>query len=430
MKHSFLIILFIIIGDVHGQETMDLERWKSPLAPKKVSHRNTIVLGNGQFHDMWVSIGRPKSGYRSEDHFRKLLPAYSGIEKLHSNIFYFDNIKLFEGASKEKFWSYINSPTSKGGLAQRPGMENSKEKWPQTLNRFKSTPPSSLLKSGRFSDMSAAEKYDFLFGEKTYLFDHEVNYSNSVYKTFGSIAYWAGICHGTAPASFMYPEPLRSVQVKAYDGRSIPFSVKDIKRLAAHAWAENNYDISFIGGRCDIDELGSRKPECLDTNPATLHLALLNYIGLHGKTLIMDNAYDSDVWNRPIMGFSYKYVNPKNGLRSRLLKHALIKRSEYPEDPNKWNRRIGTHYLVGVHMKVKLLFGDEEGSDSRANGYEIHYKYDLEIDKKGRIVGGEWILNIIQIFYGWCMKEIHQSPVKICPSVKIYGVENLHYHLR
>ena len=391
MKYYLLLSMSLILGGVHGRESMEYEEATAPLTPQKVSHRNTIVLGNGQFHDMWVSIGRPKSGYRSEDNFRKLLPAYKGIDKLHNDLFYFDQIKLFEGESKESFRSYVNSPTSKGGLSQRPSMKDSKKKWPQILEEFKSNPPEKLFTEGRFSEMSAAEKYDFLLGPQSFLFTREVEYSDSVFRTYGAIAYWAGICHGTAPASFLFPEPKSEVVVKGHDGRSIPFSTNDIKRLSAHAWAENNYDIAFIGGRCRSDELGSREPDCLDTNPATLHLALLNYIGLHGKTLIMDNAYDSDVWNRPIMGFSYKYVHPKTKVRSRLLKHALVKRSDYPDDPHKWNRRIGTHYIVEVHMKVKLLFGDEGDQGSGAKGYDIHYKYDLEIDQKGRIVGGEWI---------------------------------------
>ncbi|MCO4754670.1 MAG: hypothetical protein KC478_09305 [Bacteriovoracaceae bacterium] len=405
MRKFWPLVLIMFLGGDHGLRAMVSRDKLSLEQPRKVSHRNSIVLGNGQFHDMWVSIGRPKSGIQARDNFKLLASAYDKIGPLHDNIYFFDKKRLFDGQVDETFWAYVNSPTSRGGLAQRPGMDGRGLKWPDLYSRFKGEPPWRLFNSGNISQMSAAEKYDYLLGSEIRLFSNQVRYSNQIYNRDGKIPYWAGICHGTAPASFSYPEPLRTVNVKAYNGSTISFSPADIKRLAAHAWGENNKRYTTVGGRCNLNELGSREQNCLDNNPATFHLSILNYIGLYKKTFIIDNAYNADVWNRPVMGFSFKYRNPKTKVPSRQLKYSMIALSDFPEDPNSHNRHHSAHYLVGVEMKVKLLYGDEgDFLFPSTAGYDIHYKYDLEIDRQGKIVGGEWE-TLYHPDFIWMVKE-------------------------
>lgn len=364
--------------------------------PQKVSHRDFVVLRNGQFRNMRLSYGRPQGDYKSpilleQDNFKKLSKAYKNLKPFVTNIFQVVEQKLFSGKSQEHFWGYVNSPTYKGGIAMRPQLNAEAKTWPQFYRQFKEEPPEYLYQEGKQELMSAAEKYDFLLGTANQIFRNETSYSEKVFLKLGKIPHWAGICHGTAPASFLFPEPKKAVGLKGHDGSEIVFTPNDIKRLAAHLWAENFSSKAQVGRRCNLNELGSRQKDCLDTNPATFHLSLMNYIGINKKSFIIDNAYDSMVWNRPVMGFEYKFRNPVTKLPSNELKYSMVKVEELGTPPLKSTRSPEARYVVGVQMKVKLLYGnDERSGDQDELGYDIVYYYDLEISEAGEIVGGEW----------------------------------------
>lgn len=338
----------------------------------------------------YIGRGDPlkRGGLAPRKDFKALAEAYRNLEPLISNIHELEKRKLKSGTSSERFWGYHNSPTYRGGLAMRSLFSPKTRKWPSYNDDFRARPPLELFKAGKTGELSAAAKYDFLFGPEPVVFRREISYARKVYARAGKVPKWAGICHGTAPASFSWPEPLGPIEVQAYNGKSLRFSQADLKRLAAHTWAENKIAYAQTGSRCFQDRLGSRLPECLDVNPADFHLALLNYIGINRKTFIVDNAYDSKVWNRPVVGFKFKYRHPKTKLPSNKLKYSLYPVEEAPESRARHFSADAVGY-VGVEMKVKLLYGQEEGSEKPAV-YEVVYYYDLEIGKSGDILGGEW----------------------------------------
>ncbi|MBC74558.1 MAG: hypothetical protein CME64_00930 [Halobacteriovoraceae bacterium] len=287
----------------------------------------------------------------------------------------------------------------------RPSENDKNYEWPDYKRDFEALPPEKLFSNNRSVEMSAASKYDYLFGDQNTIFNKEIDFADSVYNRHNRISHWFGICHGTAIASFSYPEPVKGVTVKAFNNSDLHFTSIDIKRLAAYVWAENQKQSFQVGGRCYSNELGSREAFCLDTNPATFHLSLLNYIGVYGKTFIIDNAYDSMVWNRPVLSFRYKYKNPLTKLPSNKLKYSLLKLENYVNDPKAKFRAKDAFYIVEVEMTVELLYGDKDPKPNRLDSaYKINYSYDLEIDRNGNIIGGEWITKYHPDFT-WMIKE-------------------------
>lgn len=413
IKNVYLAFLFLaaILGGSQGVYALSSKDIALFSQPQKVSHRDFVILRNGQFRNTRASYGRPfLAGLNSpiiekSDSFKTLSKAYEGISRLEDNIYKLEGLDLFDGKANEKFWSYVNSPTYRGGLAYRQSIAGEDYEWPDYKREFDRLSPEQLLQSGRTHELSAAAKYDYLLGEQTNIFTGQVSYAESVYRRFGKVSHWAGICHGTAPASFMYPEPLNEVRVKGFNGEEIEFSVADIKRLSAHIWGENPVSIVQVGTRCRQDELGSRQRNCLDTNPATFHLALLNYMGIYKKTFVIDNAYDSMVWNKPVVSYKYQFRNPNTKLPSRELKYSMLKIEDLEADPYAQFRSPRAKYVVGVQMTVGLLYGEEDRDRRNLNSaYDIVYYYDLEIDENGKIVGGEWETQYHPDFI-WTVKE-------------------------
>ena len=121
----------------------------------------------------------------------------------------------------------------------RPSENDKNYEWPDYKRDFEALPPEKLFSNNRSVEMSAASKYDYLFGDQNTIFNKEIDFADSVYNRHNRISHWFGICHGTAIASFSYPEPVKGVTVKAFNNSDLHFTSIDIKRLAAYVWAEN-----------------------------------------------------------------------------------------------------------------------------------------------------------------------------------------------
>ena len=119
---------------------------------------------------------------------------------------------------------------------------------------------------------------------------------------------WWGICHAWAPAAILVAEPKYPVTLNGVD-----FKVQDVKALVT--LAHNSTNTKFVSLRCDLDlEAGSEihfddygrptgdSKECADTNAATLHILLANYLGVQKQSFVEDRTFDDEVWNQPIRG--------------------------------------------------------------------------------------------------------------------------------
>lgn len=251
--------------------------------------------------------------------------------------------------------------------------------------------------------LSPAEKYDLLVGDSSYTLTHAMlSEGRQYYEETGSVQTWMGICHGWAPASYMTPRPEHEIRVLAADGTTwINFYPADIKGLASLLWANGESSIRSIGGRCNdqnpaTDGLGRpTNPNCLDTNPGTWHLAVVNQIGVSKRSFVIDAEWTAQVWNQPIYSYSYTYFNPKTRQSVPSLEEARVDLRSFPEDRLRGVRAPQAATIVGIDMDVTYTIETwpmaAQTDDPNKDAFRtIHYQYDLEIDSSGRIIGGEW----------------------------------------
>lgn len=215
-----------------------------------------------------------------------------------------------------------------------------------------------------------------------------------------------GLCHGWSPASYMLPRPTGTATVLAADGSTyLTFYPADVKALATLLWAKVKYRSRFIGGRCN-DKNPAKDPQtgrilsqiCFDTNPGTWHLAIVNQIGASCRSMVMDATYDYQVWNQPVLSYSYRYFNPKSMYYADSLTEAKVAASDFTNDKFVQFRSNDTESLVGIEMKVSYIVEkvpEHAETDTAADDQvkTVVYLYDLELDFAGNIIGGEWYQN-------------------------------------
>lgn len=125
--------------------------------------------------------------------------------------------------------------------------------------------------------------------------------------------------------------------------------------------------------------------ECRDTNPGSFHLVLVQYLSDINapeakRGFVMDVTREDQVWNQPVYGFETTIKSVENV--------ADI------EDPLAAFRAEGTVQIA--HVESKVSYGLEAGpyvdytEHNSSNITSKTYKYSLELDADGYIIGGEW----------------------------------------
>ena len=352
----------------------------------------TEVQGKAGFNDNDLTENLVDNG---EHHIRKLS--------------LMDEQNLQKARLEEQPWSDDYWAIKRGILSSRyadPDREE-EENWQESFDYFSKKPISNYVERKAIDQLSPAEKYDLLVGDDAQTLTNRMWREGQLYyEKEGKVEDWMGICHGWAPASYMMARPISKIDVIAADGKtSIPFFPSDIKGLASLLWANTRTHQNFIGGRCnekepEVDEENGRikDQQCFDTNPGTWHKAIVNQIGISRRSLIIDATYDYEVWNQPVYSYNYRYFNLETFEVSRHAADSRIELSDYTQDKFKSYRDKKTKWIVGVEMKIQYIaethpehrLVDNEEYDSITSAY---YRYDLELDQEGSIIGGEWYSN-------------------------------------
>ncbi|OFZ53172.1 MAG: hypothetical protein A2428_13280 [Bdellovibrionales bacterium RIFOXYC1_FULL_54_43] len=307
------------------------------------------------------------------------------------------NLMSAELAPRTQPWSDDYWPTHMGRLAKRYADPD----FPFSLSlKANSDYLFSTLFEKPVDILSPAEKYDLLVGDETATLTRSMLDPGDELDD-GAIESWAGICHGWAAASMMLPRPRKLVNLRAADGKLIPFYPSDIKSLGSALWAAALYDYRMIGTFCqreygDLDGNGRMlNPECFDLNPVTWHLAIVNQLGYAGRTMVMDVQYNREIWNQPVLGYRYQYFNPATGRITAQLAESAIPIQSYFNDRFRKYRNPQTSWVVGIVMDVTYL--NETTPSHRKTDSEqedltdkVRYYYDLELSAEGAILGGEW----------------------------------------
>lgn len=356
-----------------------------------------------------------KSMINTVNNFKKLLAVFPEFTNFSENIFLLDSSRMHSGESKQDVWSYHSFPTYKGSLAYRyldPFFEKN-ESWEEMFQYYEKNLPQYLIDNNKSKYLSPIEKFEYLIGNSNFKLTNDQWAEGQKYLLeHGAIPDWFGLCNGTAPASINNVRPINAIFLKSFDDKSeIIFYPSDLKALIAFAWAANGGASEIMGSRCESVINPELRPgmNCLDTNPGAFHLATLNLIGLNSQSFIIDSASGNEVWNRSITSYKYKYFRPGTRHLTDNIKYAILPINEYKNDPYAAYRTPGTSQIVGVHMESTYLIGTKPSShliDSKElDLYEkANYRYDLEIDQTGKIIGGEWY-EIIHPDFVWVVAK-------------------------
>ncbi|MCO4795608.1 MAG: hypothetical protein KC493_17955 [Bacteriovoracaceae bacterium] len=347
-----------------------------------------------------------RAGIRSSDRTENLVD--SGIDHI-KNLNKMDQKGLQKASLTIKPWSDDYWAIAKGVLGARYEDPNAKKTfdWNDNQNYVLENPVSAYLTEGLQDYLSPSEKYDLLVGDKDFSLTKAMwEEGKPYYDRDGKVETWMGICHGWAPAAYMLDRPQKAIKVKAADGETeLTFFPSDIKSLASLLWAKASTPSKFVGGRCnekdpERDSENGRviDQKCFDTNPGTWHKSVVNQIAIADRSFVMDATFDYEVWNQPVYSYSYRYFNVESFESANTFEAAKIEMKDFKKDKFKKYRGGKAVYVVGVEMNVSYIAETQPthrtfDNDSYDLESRVTYRYDLEVDAEGNIVGGEWYSN-------------------------------------
>jgi hypothetical protein len=326
---------------------------------------------------LFAFIGSGCGTPSTSKHPGKLLEAPNLINNPHNFNPLFETLFKslpLQGKLDTQPWSDSYWPDNHGGTAWRwnaklPSLRLSSA-WSYellTLEKLRA------MSADEISQLSPAEKLDIFTGDFYYPNVRLQRYLNSP-----TALGWEGICNGWAPASLNFIEP-QPVTVTSKDGIVIPFGASDIKALLSQFQTFNGGGMKLIGERCG-DNLTTNPASkdsrgCRDTNAGSFHIVVANYLGIQKKGFVFDLTRDEQIWNQPAFGFQSRVLGWK--------------------EPSP-TAAVGT--VQEVTVETILSYGNEiHPTWASVVGTSINsirtvtYQYNLELDAKGHILGGEWL---------------------------------------
>ncbi|HXH74710.1 MAG TPA: hypothetical protein VNJ08_07075 [Bacteriovoracaceae bacterium] len=366
-----------------------------------------------------------------------------------SNIHHMDEKNLTRANTKVQPWGGSFWPVYQGGIANRYQRKDNvfyiftplkNTMYQANVKEYKNKSQKDHLKiydldEKALAKLSPAEKYDLLLGDATFSLTNRVwdfvekrgenrDYEYLTYlelpdgykrlepKNF--LAFWEGICHGWALGSGFTPRPEKTVNFTLPNGKVLPFFPNDIKALASQMWANSdvqNYSINE-GGRCNVrnphkdkygryidteidpQDHGVLKPNCGDVHPAIFHTFIVNYVGVEGRSFVYDHNPKAPIANQPVSGYEFTYFNAMTGKEGNL-KASMVSRESFKDDPFAISRNPETTHIVGIQMNAKYVNWEKAikkvvNSASDDKIIDNEFKYDLELNAQGEIIGGQW----------------------------------------
>jgi hypothetical protein len=266
-------------------------------------------------------------------------------------------------------WTDSYWPSFEAGVAAR---------WNQPQSRpFQYKSPSleklKAMSESQLSELSPAEKFDIFRGR----YDYPLVKSERQ-RTSPDAQSWEGICHGWAPAAYLYQEP-QPMEIQNKDGIKIPFGSSDVKALLSYYTGQiSRSESRMLGSRCNVDLKtnpgAASDPACRDTNAGSFHVVLTNQIGIQKQSFVADVTRDLQVWNQPIYGYNTEFLQsrgPSFGAAPGTVKEIQVKTQML--------------YTVEVEPHWQALNGT-----NGSGAFRETYVYWLELDQSENIIGGTW----------------------------------------
>ncbi len=323
--------------------------------------------------------------------------------RVSANIQYLDTLTSASLATTP--WADSYWPTHKGLIGIRyadPSFPNSKT-FQENYDYIYTYPAGNIVASGdpyAINNLSPAEKYDLLMGDGNWTMTNYAWAQGRLYLSReGVVPSWVGICHGWAAAAHMdAPVTQRPIVAKSVYGYSITFYPSDIKALQSMLWANASPGAKFVGKKCNVswpakDSVGRvLDPDCQDNNPATFHLVMTNQLGVNHRSFIMDGTYDLEVWNFPLVSYTFKYFNPQTMQPTMDFRYAIVPIEQFSVDKFRSYRSPYARYVIGIAMDDTYVIeivpnhNSQQGNPTKT----VRHIYDLELDANYNVIGGEW----------------------------------------
>ncbi len=273
----------------------------------------------------------------------------------------------------------------------------------------------STLTQDQIDRLSPSEKFDLYKGDSNWTLT-KLERDRTKVMTKKSIPEWWGLCHAWAPATIMYDSPDKVI-VKGKNGHSIPFYASDIKALLTyniHLFGKKKKTY-FLGSRCNVSlptavkylSLGIinetrylnmvKNEKCNDMDPGAVHVALANLLGNKKLGLVMDMSRGLEVWNQGV--YAFRSTVEKTSKRRKLTWKGI--------------KIIGrTHRITTQVTWVEGIPPTKVRVSANKGLSTITYKYEIDTDEDGDIIGGKWLQSKRPDFF-WRMEDpgIHNMMV-------------------
>lgn len=355
--------------------------------------KTQLIAGLILLTSLTANAGDNKRAWDNDNNPNKM--GFDYITRTYSYDNTFEALPL-EGSLTKAPWSGDYWPTYKGGITYRWNSDKStNENIAYDLNEA-----TNIKSLDALSKLSPSEKYDLFLGRTDFPLTSYERERTNVLKTIpGTDAYdssfkiptWEGLCHAWAPATILFDSP-SPVVVKGLSGQEIPFGASDIKALLTYHLHHNKAQTQFLGGRCNVDLADLKRQlqrgeitkaqynrvaengACEDTNAGAFHIVLTNQIALKDQGFIADVTRDLEVWNQAVHSYETSIISTKMGASKKAAPGTV--------------KEITV--LTKMHYTVEIQHSYDETSEYNST-YTKSYRYTLELDKNGRIIGGEWI---------------------------------------
>jgi subtilisin-like proprotein convertase family protein len=360
----------------------------------QIQEKPANTMQTVQQGEAWNSINNPSLFKVQLEYKLSALPKEGRAEKIPWPDTYWPT---YEDSINARWQVGYGQPASKDTLSPAEKYDMAFNNWNPGTDFYKLKPYSSSNCDNKSWDK---EYYNKLGPAAKYVSENKGNWeAHDGYDSDGDgktdecddrdgVETWWGLCHAWVPAAILEKEPQKPV---VHNG--VKFEVSDIKALLIAMY--DSSDAILVGGRCNdkevkVDSKTGRilADQCRDTNPGTYHVVMANFLGKK-KALAEDRTYDYQVWNQPIVEWkvnSMKEIKEKDAIKLLGLPATVTK---YPHNKNakKWYEVYATTYYITESEASTEAFTDVIDDYTR----DDQYHYILEIDKNGKVIGGEWL---------------------------------------
>ena len=132
-----------------------------------------------------------------------------------------------------------------------------------------------------------------------------------------------------------------------------------------------------LGARCSIfGNIGLNTPSCRDANAGAFHIVLANQIGILKEGFIADVARMGEVWNQPV----YKFES-----------RQLSRRGPSPGAAPGTYEEVVMETMMDYSIEIQPQWDPLGQLAERPMTRSVLYRYRLELNRDGEILGGIWL---------------------------------------